>query len=59
MIKKSYYNEDRDSKLECCKRYNFLNREKTNVCLKNKTKTDLNYKLAQNIGVRTCQTFKS
>ena len=54
-----YFNKNRDSELECCKNYKFLNREKTNVYAKNKMKTVLHYKLAHNIGSRACQAFKS
>ena len=56
---KECYLENRDSELERCKEYKILNREKTNGYVKNKMKTDLNYKLADNIRARTRQAFKS
>ena len=56
---KNYYNKNRDLELERCKKYKFPNREKINVYVKNKKKPDLNYELAHNIRVRTCQALKS
>ena len=41
------------------KKYNKQNREKINLYEKNKRKIDFNFKLAQNIRVRTRQAFKS
>ena len=57
--RKDYYLENRESELECCKKYKILNRGKTNVYVKNKMKTDSNYKLAHNIRARTQQAVKS
>ena len=56
---KNYYYKNHDSELERCKKYKFPNRGKLNEYIKNRLKTDLNFKLAHNIRVRTRQAFKS
>ena len=43
---KNYYNKNRDSELKRRKKYVSQNRGKINEYVKNKMKTDLNYKLA-------------
>ena len=42
---KNYYNENRDSELERCKKYRFHNRGKINEYKNNKYKTDINFRL--------------
>ena len=56
---KNYFKKSRDSELERCRKYKFLNREKSNKYVKNRMRTDLNYELAHKIRVRTCPAFKS
>ena len=44
---KNYYNKNRDSELERRKKYNSQNRGKINEYIKNKMKTDLQFKIAR------------
>ena len=55
----NYYNKNCDSELERCKKYRFHNREKINDYIKNKMKTDLNFKLAEYMRTRLYQAYKA
>ena len=54
-----YYNDKREQKLQYQKLYAKQNRLRINNYEKNKRKTDFNYKIAQNIRVKTNRAFKS
>ena len=56
---KNYYIENHDSALECRKKYIFQNRGKINEHIKNRMKSDLNFKLACNLRSRINKAFKS
>ena len=56
---KNYYIENRDSALECRKKYKLKNRRKINEHNKNRIKSDFNFKLACNLRSRTYKAFKS
>ena len=56
---KKYYFENRDSALECRKKYKIQNRGKINEHIKNRMKSDLNFKLSHNLRSRTNKAFKS
>ena len=56
---KNYYNKNRDSKLELCKKYRFHNREKINEYIENRLKTDLKFKLAKYMRNRLYQAYKA
>ena len=53
------YNEKHEQKIEYQKFYAKQNRAKKNLYEKNKGKTNLNFKLACNLGSRTKKAFKS
>ena len=56
---KKYYSENRDRINNNQKLYNKQNRTKINLDEKKRRETDFVYKLANNIGVRTSQSFKA
>ena len=56
---KNYYIKNRDSELERRKKYNSQNRGKTNEYVKNKMKTDLNFKLASYMRNRLYKAYKA
>ena len=56
---KNYYIENRNSALECRKKYKLKNRRKINEHNKSRTKSDLNFKLDCNLRSRTYKGFKS
>ena len=56
---KKYYFENRDSALECRKKYKIQNRGKINEHIKNRMKSDLNFKLSHNLRSRTNKASKS
>ena len=56
---KNYYNKNRDSELNRCKKYKFQNRSKINEHIKNRMKSDLNFKLARYMRSRLYKAFKS
>ena len=56
---KNYYNKNRDSELERRKKYISQNRGKINEYVKNKMKTDLNFKLATYMRNRLYKAYKA
>ena len=56
---KNYYNRNSDSELERRKKYNSQNRGKINEYVKNKMKTDLNFKLASYMRNRIYKAYKA
>ena len=56
---KNYYNKNRDSELNRCKKYNFQKRAKINEHIKNGMKFDLNFKLASYMRSLLYKAFKS
>ena len=56
---KNYYNKNRDSELERRKKYNSQNRAKINKYVKDKMKTDLNFKLASYMRNRLYKAYKA
>ena len=56
---KNYYNKNHDSELERCKMYNFQNRGKINEYIKNRMKSDLNFKLARYMRSRLYKAYKA
>ena len=56
---KNYFNKNRDSELNRCKKYKFQNRSKINEHIKNRMKSDLNFKLARYMRSRLYKAFKS
>ena len=56
---KNYYNKNRDSELHRCKKYKFQNRAKINEHIKNRMKSNLNFKLARYMRSRLYKAFKS
>ena len=56
---KNYYNKNRDSELERRKNYNSQNRGNINEYVKNKMKTDLNFKLASYMRNRLYKAYKA
>ena len=56
---KNYYNKNRDSELERRKKYISQNRGKINEYVKNKMKTDLNFKLASYMRNRLYKAYKA
>ena len=56
---KNYYNENRDSELNRCKKYKFQNRSTINEHIKNRMKSDLNFKLARYMRRRLYKACKS
>ena len=56
---KNYYNENRESELERFKKYNSQNRGKINEYIRNKMKTDLNFKLSSFMRNRLYKAYKA
>ena len=56
---KNYYEKNRDSELNRCKKYKFQNRAKINEHIKNRMKSDLNFKLARYMRSQLYKAFKS
>ena len=56
---RNYYNKNRDSELERRKKYISQNRGKINEYVKNKMKTDLNFKLATYMRNRLYKAYKA
>ena len=56
---KNYYNKNRDSELNRCKKYNSQNRGKINEHIKKRMKSDLNFKLARYMRSGLYKAFKS
>ena len=56
---KNYYNKNRDSELDRCKKYKFQNSEKINEHIKNRMKTDLTFKLANYMRNRLYKAYKA
>ena len=57
--KNKYYLDNRDQINENHKRYNKQNRRNINEYIKNRMKTDLNFKLTRNLRSRTSKAFKA
>ena len=55
---RNYYSKNHDSELERCRKYKFQNREKINEYIKNRLKTDLNFKLASYMRNRLFKAYK-
>ena len=56
---KNFYNLNRDSELERRKKYNSQNHGKINEYIKNRMKTDLNFKLSSYMRNRFYKTYKA
>ena len=56
---RNYYYKNHDSELERCKKYKLQNREKINEYVKNRLKSDLNFKLASYMRNRLYKAYKA